>query len=147
VGKSQIAENQAKAGEAKQKGDAAETKAERQEKEKRETTKDLERRIENNLAVLYEKLGVNKNEANDALKRLRDKAAKDPAAAARLKELQPFIDKVDASRAKLDAWEAKAAAPAPAPAVKALPSGAVLVGKSGGKNVYQLPDGTRYIQK
>lgn len=149
LGKSQIAENQAKAGEAKQKGDAAETKAERQEKEKRETTKDLERRIENNLAVLHEKLGVNKNEANAALDSLRKRAAKDPAAAARLKELQPFIDKVDASRAKLDAWEAKAAAPAPAPApaVKALPSGAVLVGKSGGKNVYQLPDGTRYIQK
>jgi hypothetical protein len=149
LGKSQIAENQAKAGEAKQKGDAAETKAERQEKDKRETTKDLERRIENNLAVLHEKLGVNKNDANDTLKRLRDKATKDPDAAKRLKELQPLIDKVDASRAKLDAWEAKAAAPAPAPApaVKALPSGAVLVGKSGGKNVYQLPDGTRYIQK
>lgn len=34
-----------------------------------------------------------------------------------------------------------------APVVKALPAGATLIGKSNGKNVYALPDGTRYIQK
>jgi len=43
-----------------------------------------------------------------------------------------------------------AGAPKPepdAPIVKALPAGATLVGKSNGKNVYELPDGKRYIQK
>lgn len=34
-----------------------------------------------------------------------------------------------------------------APVVKTLPAGATLIGKSNGKNVYQLPDGTRYIQR
>jgi hypothetical protein len=34
-----------------------------------------------------------------------------------------------------------------APIVKALPAGATLIGKSNGKNVYALPDGTRYIQR
>jgi hypothetical protein len=34
-----------------------------------------------------------------------------------------------------------------APVVKTLPAGATLIGKSNGKNVYALPDGTRYIQK
>jgi len=34
-----------------------------------------------------------------------------------------------------------------APTVKTLPAGATLIGKSNGKNVYALPDGTRYIQK
>ena len=151
LGRSQIAENQAKAGEAKQKGDAAETKAERQEKDKRETTKDLERRIENNLAVLHEKLGVNKNEANETLKRLRIKAASDPAAAEQLKTLQPFIDKVDASRAKLDAWEAKAtpsdagggASNAAKPKPAAAPTGAMPEPKSAA-DVAKLKPGTRF---
>jgi len=34
-----------------------------------------------------------------------------------------------------------------APTVKTLPAGATLIGKSNGKNVYALPDGTRYIQR
>jgi hypothetical protein len=34
-----------------------------------------------------------------------------------------------------------------APVVKTLPAGATLIGKSNGKNVYALPDGTRYIQR
>ena len=34
-----------------------------------------------------------------------------------------------------------------APIVKTLPAGATLIGKSNGKNVYALPDGTRYIQR
>lgn len=142
LGKSQIAENQAKAGEAIKKGDAAETKAERQEKEKRETTKDLERRIENNLAVLHEKLGVNKNEANDVLKRLRDKAAKDPTAAERLKELQPFIDKVDASRAKLDAWEAKATPSDTGTGAMPEPKSAAEVAKLKPGTRFKAPDGS-----
>jgi hypothetical protein len=37
--------------------------------------------------------------------------------------------------------------PEPTPVVKTLPAGATLIGKSNGKNVYALPDGTRYIQK
>lgn len=148
LGKSQITENLAQAGEATAKGKAAETKAERQEKLKLETTKDLERKVENNLAILHENLGVNKNEANAALENLKKKAATDPKAAERLKNLQPFIDDVAEARQELKKWRAQpVAGEAPAPAVKALPSGAVLVGKSGGKNVYELPNGTRYIQK
>jgi len=34
-----------------------------------------------------------------------------------------------------------------APTVKTLPAGATFIGKSNGKNVYALPDGTRYIQR
>jgi hypothetical protein len=154
MGKSQITENLAKAGEATKKGEAAETKAERQEKTKRETTADLDRQVKNAQAILYEGLGVSNSEAPGELKRLRDRADSDPKAKARLDALAPAIDDLAAARAKLKAWEAKASAPdtsekptPPPPVVKALPAGAVLIGKSGGKNVYQLPNGSRYQQQ
>ena len=107
LGKAQIGKENAQAGEATKKGDAAETKAERQEKDKRETTKDLERKVENNLAILHENLGVNKNEANAALDSLKKRAVTDAKAAERLKNLQPFIDDVNTARQELKKWQAK----------------------------------------
>lgn len=154
MGKSQITENLAKAGEATKKGDAAETKAERQEKAKGQTTLDLERQVKNAKDILHEGLGVSPTQANEELKNLRARAATDAKAKARLDALAPAIADLDTARAKLKAWEAKAFAPdtsekptPPPSVVKALPAGAVLVGKSGGKNVYQLPDGSRYQQQ
>jgi hypothetical protein len=154
VGKSQITENLAKAGEATKKGDAAETKAERQEKAKAQSTLDLERQVKNAKDILHEGLGVSPTQANEELKNLRARAATDAKAKARLDALAPAIADLDTARAKLKAWEAKASAPdtsekptPPPSVVKALPAGAVLVGKSGGKNVYQLPNGSRYQQQ
>jgi hypothetical protein len=81
----------------------------------------------------------------------------------RLPAWQEAMDKNTALQAKLsdmlgNAADAKANPPAPKsdtsekptpppPVVKALPAGAVLIGKSGGKNVYQLPNGSRYQQQ
>ena len=42
---------------------------------------------------------------------------------------------------------APAPAPKPAPALSSLPSGAVQIGTSGGKPVYQTPDGKKFIAK
>ena len=130
LGKAQINKENAQAAESKQKGDAAETKSERQEKDKRETTKDLERQVKNAKDILHENLGVSPNEANAELKRLKERAAAgDAKAKARLEEVTPAIEKLNTARTKLDAWEAKStpdAVPEKAPSiseVKGAPSG------------------------
>ena len=141
LGKSQIAENQAKAGEAKQKGDAAETKSERQEKDKRETTKDLERQVKNAKEILYEGLGVSNTEAPAELKRLQDRAAAgDVKAKARLDALAPAIEDLATTRAKLKTWEAKAT---PSDTNDRAPTGAMPEPKSPAE-VAKLKPGTRF---
>tara|TARA_R110000868_G_scaffold121335_3_gene321833 strand:+ start:1810 stop:2943 length:1134 start_codon:yes stop_codon:yes gene_type:complete len=141
MGKSQITENLAKAGEATKKGDAAETKAERQEKAKGQTTLDLERQVKNAKDILHEGLGVSPTQANEELKNLRARAATDAKAKARLDALAPAIADLDTARAKLKAWEAKASAPdSGAPPA---PTGGMPEPKSAGE-VAKLKPGTRF---
>jgi hypothetical protein len=66
---------------------------------------------------------------------LRDKA---------MSLLKGQIDEKGTPKPKPEPGAPKAEA---APTVKTLPAGATLIGKSNGKNVYALPDGTRYIQR
>jgi hypothetical protein len=119
VGQSQITENVAKAGEATAKGAAAETKAERLTRAKRETTADLQRQVDNSLAILHENLGVNKNEANAELARLQKNAVTNPQAAEKLRKLEPFIADVTAAREELKKWKAQPASTSETPAPKA----------------------------
>ena len=119
VGQSQITENIAQAGEATAKGAAAETKAERLARAKQETTKDLQRQVDNSLAILHENLGVNKNEANAALVTLRKNAATNPQAAEKLKALEPFIAEVAAARDELKKWKAQPVSTSETPPPKA----------------------------
>ena len=141
LGKAQINKENAQAGEAKQKGDAAETKSERQEKDKRETTKDLERQVKNAKEILYEGLGVSNTEAPAELKRLQDRAAAgDVKAKARLAALAPAIEDLATTRAKLKAWEAKAT---PSDTGGRAPTGAMPEPKSAAE-VAKLKPGTRF---
>jgi len=119
VGQSQITENVAKAGEATAKGAAAETKAERLTRAKRETTADLQRQVDNSLAILHENLGVNKNEANAELARLQKNAVTNPQAAEKLRKLEPFIADVTVAREELKKWKAQPASTSETPAAKA----------------------------
>lgn len=150
MGKSQITENLAKAGEATKKGDAAETKAERQEKAKGQTTVDLERQVKNAKDILHEGLGVSPTQANEELKNLRARAATDAKAKARLDALAPAIADLDTARAKLKAWEAKASAPdsgaPPAPGGMPEPKSAGEVAKLKPGTRFKAPDGSIRIR-
>jgi hypothetical protein len=119
VGQSQITENVAQAGEATAKGAAAETKAERLTRAKRETTADLQRQVDNSLAILHENLGVNKNEANAELARLQKNAVTNPQAAEKLRKLEPFIADVTAARDELKKWKAQPVSTSETPPPKA----------------------------
>jgi len=146
LGKAQINKENAQAGEAKQKGDAAETKSERQENNKRETTKDLERQVKNAKEILYEGLGVSNTEAPAELKRLQDRAAAgDVKAKARLDALAPAIEDLATTRAKLKAWDAKAtpsddAKPKPGAVPEKAPSISEVKGAPSGSSIGRRTD-------
>lgn len=143
LGKAQINKENAQAGESKQKGDAAETKSERQEKDKRETTKDLERQVKNAKDILHENLGVSPNEANAELKRLKERAAAgDAKAKARLEEVTPAIEKLNTARTKLDAWEAKATPSDTGTGAMPEPKSAAEVAKLKPGTRFKAPDGS-----
>lgn len=146
LGKSQITENLAQAGQA---GALA-----------KKYGKDIEKIDAEIAGGMFnknssERLSSVINSANATIKSLVDggKGSTKEAQAAWQKSMDDAVAVRDQAQAlQRGALEAKNAPPAPknpapAPSVNALPAGAVLLGKSGGKNVYQLPDGTRYIQK
>ena len=129
----------AQAFEARAKGDAAETKAERTEKTRRETTADLDRQVKNAKEALAEVLGVPNNEMNIALSSLKKKALTDPKAQERLDGLAPQIEALGKARDRLTVWEAKGFSNESSPAPKAekppsvsdisgLPPGAASIG-------------------
>jgi hypothetical protein len=132
-----------------QNADTAETRADNAGKEKtkehRETTMDLQRKLDSAKDALADKLGTNKTEMYSALKSLRNQAKNNPAKEAELKALQPLIDKMDAHRVKLDAWEAKPMpTETPAPAPTNTPTSTNLAAPRTQAEFDKLPSGTRY---
>jgi uncharacterized protein YdcH (DUF465 family) len=85
----------------------------------RETTMDLQRKVDVARDTLAEKLGVSTNNLNEELARLQKRAATNPKDKEKLEGLQSARDAVTAARDRLTAWEAKGgsdtapAAPAP----------------------------------
>jgi hypothetical protein len=97
---------------------AAETRAgkDSSSNENRETTKDLERKVKSARDSLAEKLGVNENNVNEEVERLKKRAETDPVFKAKFESVQKDRDAVQTARDRLNAWEAKGpgtAAPAP----------------------------------
>lgn len=144
VGKSQVTENLAQAGQA---GALAKKYGKDIEKIDAEISGGMFNKNSS------ERLSTVINAANATIKSLQEggKGSTKEAQAAWQKSMDDAVAVRDQAQAlQRNALEAKTAPPAannPPPRVSALPTGAVLVGKSGGKNVYQLPDGTKYIQK
>lgn len=104
----------------------AETRASKEssKRDARETTMDLQRKVDVARDTLAEKLGVSTNNLNEELARLQKRAATDPKAKEKLDGLQSARDAVTAARDRLTAWEAKGSASevAPAPGGAAKPA-------------------------
>jgi hypothetical protein len=88
----------------------------------RETTADLQRKVDVAKDEVAEALGVSKNEVNAKLKSLTKKAETDPNAKAELERVQEARDALTTARQRLTAWEAKSSrdteGPAAAPAAR-----------------------------
>jgi hypothetical protein len=154
VGQSQITENQAQAGAQGALGKKynkeiekidAEIAGGKFSKNSAETLTSIANATNNTLT------GMRKDKDAGLIKTPEEKAAWDKRYAAenakldRVTKLQnDALDLRDTGKPKPETGAPKAEA---APTVKTLPAGATLIGKSNGKNVYALPDGTRYIQK
>lgn len=96
----------------------AETRAikEGSKRDARETTMDLQRKVDVARDTLAEKLGVSTNNLNEELARLQKRAATDPKSKEKLDGLQSARDAVTAARDRLTAWEAKGSTPEATPA-------------------------------
>lgn len=126
------------------------------------TTADIQRQINATRDDLALALGATRTDLNQAVAAVQRKAAAgDPKAVAKLSEIQPFLDELKDANDRMRQFKrpAKEDAPAPSPApkpadnqkpastVSSLPQGAVQIGTSGGKPVYQTPDGKKFIAK
>lgn len=133
------------------------------------TTADIQRQIDGAKDAIAVKLGVSKTDVNAAIGRLERRANQgDKNAGSQLDAIRPLLDEWDGARSRLaqfkapkdrDAGKPADAAPAPAPAsakpapksatasVSSLPEGARQIGTSGGKPVYETPDGRRFIKQ
>ena len=145
VGRSQITENEAQAGRAKAgaKDDSLNALGELR-KSSQTTLADARKALtefDKNNQVDLSKPGREKlKEQRDALSAEVDAARKELSTVT--ERLNARLDKDKTPKPEPGAPKAEAA-----PTVKTLPAGATLIGKSNGKNVYALPDGTRYIQR
>ena len=151
VGKSQITENVAQAG-------AQGALAKKYNKEIERIGAEIESGMFNRKGA--DRLTTMVNSANTTIKSLQESGKGktpeaqaawqrqyDDAVALRDKAMTLLTGQMDEKGAPKPKPEPGAPKAEAAPTVKTLPAGATLIGKSNGKNVYALPDGTRYIQK
>jgi uncharacterized protein YdcH (DUF465 family) len=118
----------------------------------RETTMDLQRKVDVAQDEVAEALGVSKNEVNAKLKIMAKRAETDPNAKAELEKVQEVRDKLTAARNRLTAWEAKGGSDtAPGggakPAAEKAPTKSAPGGMPAPKtqaDLAKLPSGTRY---
>lgn len=80
-------------------------------------------------------------------KRIQTALDNTKAGSPRRKELEADLASTEAEIRRLRSGGAKAEQPSGKSVVDALPKGARVVGTSGGKKVYETPDGKRYIEK
>jgi hypothetical protein len=87
----------------------------------RETTMDLQRKVDVAQDEVAEALGVSKNEVNAKLKIMAKRAETDPNAKAELEKVQEVRNKLTEARNRLTAWEAKTPADKAEPAAEKAP--------------------------
>ena len=116
------------------------------------TTADLQRQINATKDDIALELGVPKNEVNQTVAQLRKRADRgDKAAQQTLDRVQPFFNELQSANDRMRQFkrtdEPKPSSDNQRAVVDALPKGAVQVGTSGGRPVYQTPDGRKFIAK